>query len=368
MDALLDDLEYVIKYIRKELHFIIPLVIYAHGTGCISCLAHILQRPKSRLDCQAMILSTPSICLKERPTAFKFLASRVVSSLAPSFRLSVSGNYTNEYTTDKETVEAYRNDPLVHDEWPAQTVWLFLKLGKLLETTVVQFTVPVMIQHGADDNITPIETIQKWVQERLSAINRIQSIGRSRLKIDTLDMLMTVRMLLKEDIRSSRCQQVVTKAFKSWNDRDQNRRLHQIQLLRDVPDDYTPTKQVRSVSKRNRDCLQSESIENKKKKKSKYIKCKLKYSLHLVTFFIAFVGANGCKREVSGTDPRQNEAIQCCHQNEQFQWIDFDENCSRWLCNYCRIKLSIKVDSIWFCDDHIDIHCEENENDDENFD
>ncbi|CAF4594375.1 unnamed protein product [Rotaria sp. Silwood2] len=185
----------------------------------------------------------------------------------------------------------------------------------------------------------------------MSAINRIQSIGRSRLKIDTLDMLMTVRMLLKEDIRSSRCQQVVTKAFKSWNDRDQNRRLHQIQLLRDVPDDYTPTKQVRSVSKRNRDCLQSESIENKKKKKSKYIKC-----------------ANGCKREVSGTDPRQNEAIQCCHQNEQFQWIDFDENCSRWLCNYCRIKLSIKVDSIWFCDDHIDIHCEENENDDENFD
>ncbi|CAF2908367.1 unnamed protein product [Rotaria sp. Silwood2] len=167
MDALLDDLEYVIKYIRKELHFIIPLVIYAHGTGCISCLAHILQRPKSRLDCQAMILSTPSICLKERPTAFKFLASRVVSSLAPSFRLSVSGNYTNEYTTDKETVEAYRNDPLVHDEWPAQTVWLFLKLGKLLETTVVQFTVPVMIQHGADDNITPIETIQKWVQERV---------------------------------------------------------------------------------------------------------------------------------------------------------------------------------------------------------
>ncbi|CAF1510616.1 unnamed protein product, partial [Rotaria sordida] len=30
-------------------------------------------------------------------------------------------------------------------------------------------------------------------------------------------------------------------------------------------------------------------------KKSKYIKC-----------------ANGCKREVSETDPRQNEAIQCC--------------------------------------------------------
>jgi hypothetical protein len=37
-------------------------------------------------------------------------------------------------------------------------------------------------------------------------------------------------------------------------------------------------------------------------------------------------------------------------------------------CNYCRIKFGIKVDSIWFCDDHVDIHRQENENDDENFD
>ncbi|CAF3918967.1 unnamed protein product [Rotaria sp. Silwood1] len=182
-----------------------------------------------------------------------------------------------------------------------------------------------------------------------SAANRIQATGRSRLKISTLDILMTIRMLLKDDLRSSRCQEVVNKSFESWNDLDHNRRLHQIQLLLDTPDDYTPANQVRSVCKRNRDYLQSEFIENKKKKKSKYIKC-----------------ANGCKREVSGTDPSQNEAILCCHQNEQFQWIDLEENCSRWLCNYCRIKLAIAVDSAWFCDDHVDMHHEEDEN--ENFD
>ncbi|CAF4257995.1 unnamed protein product [Rotaria sp. Silwood2] len=182
-----------------------------------------------------------------------------------------------------------------------------------------------------------------------SAANRIQATGRSRLKISTLDILMTIRMLLKDDLRSSRCQEVVNKSFESWNDLDHNRRLHQIQLLLDTPDDYTPANQVRSVSKRSRDYLQSEFIENKKKKKSKYIKC-----------------ANGCKREVSGTDPSQNEAILCCHQNEQFQWIDLEENCSRWLCNYCRIKLAIAVDSAWFCDDHVDMHHEEDEN--ENFD
>ncbi|CAF1240140.1 unnamed protein product [Rotaria sordida] len=167
MDALLDDLECVIKYIRKDLDFTMPLVIYAHGTGCVNCLAHILQRQKSRPDCQAMILSTPSICLKERPTPLAFFASRVVSSLIPRLPLLISGNYTNEYTDDKEIVEAYRNDLLVHDKWPAQTISLLLEFGKLLETTVVQFPVPVMIQHGVDDNITPIKMIQKWAQERV---------------------------------------------------------------------------------------------------------------------------------------------------------------------------------------------------------
>ncbi|CAF1285725.1 unnamed protein product [Rotaria sordida] len=178
-----------------------------------------------------------------------------------------------------------------------------------------------------------------------SAANRIQATGRSRLKISTLDILMTIRMLLKDDLRSSRCQEVVNKTFESWSDLNHNRRLHQIQLLLDTSDDYTPTNQVRSVSKRSRDYLQLEFIENKKKKNQ---------------------SANGCKRETSGTDPSENEAILCYHQNEQFQWIDLDENYSRWLCNYCRIKLAIAEDPVWFCDDHVDMHREEDEN--ENFD
>ena len=74
--------------------------------------------------------------------------------------------------------------------------------------------------------------------------------------------------------------------------------------------------------------------------------------------FTFAIDANGCKREVSDLDPNQNNAIQCCHQHEVFQWIDLDENCSMLLCNYCRIKFGIEVDSIWFCDDHADMHDE----------
>ncbi|CAF2991799.1 unnamed protein product [Rotaria sp. Silwood2] len=178
-----------------------------------------------------------------------------------------------------------------------------------------------------------------------SAINRIQTIGRSRLMVSTLDSLMTVRMLLKDDLRSSRCQQVVCKAFESWNDRDHNRRLYQVQLLIDASNDYEPQKQVRSVVKRNLSLFDLEMMHKKPKKpKAKSIKC-----------------ANGCKTEVSGTDLKQSDAIQCCHQSEQFDWIEQTDNCSRWLCNSCRIKLSIDIDSLWFCCDHADMHDDEDE-------
>jgi hypothetical protein len=47
-------------------------------------------------------------------------------------------------------------------------------------------------------------------------------------------------------------------------------------------------------------------------------------------------------------------------QNEFYSWIHDDEGCSRWLCNYCRIKLAIPTGSLtWFCDDHVDMHKED---------
>ncbi len=71
---------------------------------------------------------------------------------------------------------------------------------------------------------------------------------------------------------------------------------------------------------------------------------------------------------MSGDNPAQSEAIQCCHQSEQFEWIEHADSCSRWLCNKCRIKLSININSLWFCCDHEDMHNEEDEEDEEDDD
>ncbi|CAF2126310.1 unnamed protein product [Rotaria magnacalcarata] len=130
-----------------------------------------------------------------------------------------------------------------------------------------------------------------------SAINRIQTTGRHPLKIPTLYTLMTVRMLLPDDIRTSRCQHAVTEAFNLWNSKYHRRRFHEIQVLADVDDDYQLMKLARSVVIRSSSLFGSQLFYKKSiNSESQSIKC-----------------VNRCKTNISQDEQIQNEAIQFCN-------------------------------------------------------
>jgi hypothetical protein len=90
------------------------------------------------------------------------------------------------------------------------------------------------------------------------------------------------------------------------------------------------------------------------------------YTLYrFIWYQTMFIGVNGCQTEVSADDPVQKDAIQWCYQNEQLAWIAEEDNCFRWLCNGCRIKLSISTDSTWYCADHANMHIDDHVDDNE---
>ena len=146
-----------------------------------------------------------------------------------------------------------------------------------------------------------------------------------------------------------RCHEIVQSAFESWNDPESNRRLNKIQLLTDVPEDYEPQRQIRpNTKKRQRSDYPTNSFTASNKPKKPKASA-IKY-------------ANRCGRAVSSDDPMQINAILCCHQDEYFDWIDEQDSCRRWLCNFCRIKSAIPTDTkSWFCDEHEEMHEEANE-------
>ncbi|CAF5192010.1 unnamed protein product, partial [Rotaria magnacalcarata] len=109
-------------------------------------------------------------------------------------------------------------------------------------------------------------------------------------------------------------------------------------------DDYEPSRQVRPMVKKRKllNCATTYSGNSNRPKKPRAnsIKC-----------------ANGCGRTISSDDPMQVNAILCCHQHEEYNWVDEEDPCRRWLCNFCRIKLAVPTEtSVWFCEDHRDIH------------
>ncbi|CAF1153671.1 unnamed protein product, partial [Didymodactylos carnosus] len=127
-------------------------------------LSHIQRRrPKSSLY-QAMVLSTPSIAISQRPSFIQYILVKTFGYLAPYFRLSLSGNKDKkEYSSDKSEVEKYRVDTLVYDRWPASTVSMFLQLRYEFESTIIVFPVPTLIQHGSKDTTTPVKLVHTFV-------------------------------------------------------------------------------------------------------------------------------------------------------------------------------------------------------------
>ena len=171
LNAIFDDIESMIQKVRLEYPAPLPLVIYAHGTGSLFCLGHIIRRNSQPFDCQAMILSSPSICLGRRPSQILFRLARVFAHLRPQMALPVQGNYSNVYTNNPAVVKAYREDPLVHDRWTAAILAMFLELGIMMEKNNIVTTWPLLIQHGEEDGSAPIERVRRWRRRRVRGTN-----------------------------------------------------------------------------------------------------------------------------------------------------------------------------------------------------
>ncbi|CAF3763057.1 unnamed protein product [Rotaria sp. Silwood1] len=130
-----------------------------------------------------------------------------------------------------------------------------------------------------------------------SAANRVQTNGRSRLMVDTLDVLLNVRLLLTDDIRSARCQFVTEKAFESWNDYESKRRYTRTKLLIDVADDYEPTRQTRRQEPKRKLISNPDDEVKRKKQKVKAIK----YNIYVQSCQVFICSKNSTNNEI-GSD------------------------------------------------------------------
>lgn len=149
LKALLDDIGLALDETRR-LYPRVPHFLYGHSMGGNLALNYVLRR---RPALAGLIATGPWVRLAFPAPLLKVLAGRVLHNLTPSLRLP-NGLAVHFLSHDSRVVEAYQNDPLVHDRLSVAAgidlldgaIWLNRYSGKA--------PVPMLLQHGGADKIT----------------------------------------------------------------------------------------------------------------------------------------------------------------------------------------------------------------------
>lgn len=149
LSALLDDIDALIEHCRTS-YPNLPCLLYGHSMGGTLALTEVLHR---KADVVGVICTSPWIRLPKPPSALLLLAARVLNAIAPSMT-QPNGLDPADLSHDPEVVEAYRNDPFVHNRISARLAVHLSDAAHQLATYIGTLPVPVLLLHGEKDKIT----------------------------------------------------------------------------------------------------------------------------------------------------------------------------------------------------------------------
>lgn len=148
LDALLDDVELLLEK-TKDLYPETPLFLYGHSMGGNLVLNYSLRRTPVLTG---LIATSPWIQLAFEAPAIKVLVGKLLRKFMPTLTLptNLAAHFISQ---DKKVVDAYKNDPLVHDKISAAAGIALMEGAEWLDNYSGVVTVPLLLLHGTGDKI-----------------------------------------------------------------------------------------------------------------------------------------------------------------------------------------------------------------------
>ncbi|MBL0912672.1 MAG: alpha/beta hydrolase [Bacteroidia bacterium] len=149
LDAMLNDVDDFLAEVRKRM----PgqkIVLYGHSMGANIVLNYTLRR---KPDIAAVVGSSPYLRLAFEPPAFKLFLARTVGKLLPELQQK-TGLEVTAISRDARVVEAYKNDPLVHEFITSSFFNSVHFAGVYPIEHAAEFQVPCLLFHGTEDRLT----------------------------------------------------------------------------------------------------------------------------------------------------------------------------------------------------------------------
>lgn len=139
----------------------VPKFLYGHSMGGNVVLNYVLRR-KPQLA--GVIASSPWLKLAFEPPKFEVTLGRLVNNIFPGFTQSTKLDAT-AISRDKKVVDAYTNDPLVHDKISARFFVETYSAAVYALEHAAELKLPLLIFHGTDDRLTSPEGSKQFAEK-----------------------------------------------------------------------------------------------------------------------------------------------------------------------------------------------------------
>jgi alpha-beta hydrolase superfamily lysophospholipase len=127
----------------------IPVFIYGHSLGGGIVLDYILRK---KPVIKGAIVTSPWLKLSFEPDKFKIAIASVMKYILPGL-IQPSGLVVNHISHDKDVVEKYVADPLVHDKISVGLFHSAMRAGRTALENASGLSIPLLIMHGSDDRM-----------------------------------------------------------------------------------------------------------------------------------------------------------------------------------------------------------------------
>ncbi len=147
-----------VRKIYKDL----PIFIYGHSMGGNISINHSFYTTEK---IKGYIITSPWIRLAFEPPTWKVALGKTVKSIYPGL-LQPTGLDPTLISHDKEVVEKYKNDKLVHGKISASGFFEILTNGKNILLKAQQLKYPMLLMHGTADALTDHSASREFAEMR----------------------------------------------------------------------------------------------------------------------------------------------------------------------------------------------------------
>lgn len=135
-------------------------VVLGHSMGGAIVFAYAVERPD---DYDLVVLSAPAVAAQDIVSPVIVLAAKILGAVVPG--LPVQELEFNLISRDPEVVRAYNEDPMVyHGRVPAGIGRALIQVGETMPRRAPALTAPLLVVHGTDDGLIPIEGSRRLVE------------------------------------------------------------------------------------------------------------------------------------------------------------------------------------------------------------